>query len=112
MLGFRPAGEAYPQAKAAAGKALELDQTVAEAHNTLAEVKRGYDWDWAGAEAEFKRALELNPSYSLAHSGYASVLSNMGRYQEAIAQAQRARELDPISVSSNTALGRIFFRAR
>jgi TolB-like protein/DNA-binding winged helix-turn-helix (wHTH) protein/Tfp pilus assembly protein PilF len=112
MLGLRPAKEAYSKAKAAAGKALELDESVAEAHNTLAEVKRGYDWDWTGAEAEYKRALELNPSYSLAHSGYAGVLSNMGRHEEAIAQARRARELDPISVSSNTALGRILFRAR
>ena len=112
MLGLRPAGEAYSRAKAAAERALELDASVAEAHNTLAEVKRGYDWDWAGAETEFKRALDLNPSYSLAHSGYAGVLSNMGRHEEAIAQARRARELDPISVSSNTALGRILFRAR
>jgi TolB-like protein/DNA-binding winged helix-turn-helix (wHTH) protein/Tfp pilus assembly protein PilF len=112
MLGLRPAGEAYPKAKAAAEKALDLDPTVAEAHNTLAEVQKGYDWDWAAAEAEYKRALELNPSYSLAHSGYAGVLSNMGRHEEAIAQVRRARELDPISVSSNTALGRILFRAR
>ncbi len=112
MLGLRPAGEAYAKAKAAAEKALELDPTVAEAHNTLAEVNRGYDWDWAAAEAEYRRALELNPSYSLAHSGYAGVLSNMGRHEEAIAQVRRARELDPISVSSNTALGRILFRAR
>jgi TolB-like protein/DNA-binding winged helix-turn-helix (wHTH) protein/Flp pilus assembly protein TadD len=112
MLGLHPAGEAYSKAKAAAEKALELDPSLAEPHNTLAEVKRGYDWDWAGAEAEFKRALQLNPSYSLAHSGYATVLSNMGRHEEAIAEARRGRELDPISVSSNTALGRILFRAR
>lgn len=60
-------GEAYPKAKAAAIKALELDHTAAEAHNSLADVKKGYDWDWVAAEAEYKRALELNPSYSLAH---------------------------------------------
>jgi TolB-like protein/DNA-binding winged helix-turn-helix (wHTH) protein len=112
MLGLHPAGEAYSKAKAAAVKALELDPSVAEAHNTLAEVKRGYDWDWAGAERDYKRALELNPSYALAHAGYAGVLSNMGRHEEAIAQARLARELDPVSVSSNTALGRILFRAR
>ena len=68
MLGLEPPGEAYPKAKAAAEKAFELDTTVAEAHNTLAEVKKGYEWDWATAEAEFKRALELNPSYALAHA--------------------------------------------
>lgn len=112
MLGVRPPGEAYPLAKAAAEKALEFDQSLAEAHNTLAEVKKGYEWDWAASEAEYQRALELNPSYSLAHAGYAGLLSNLGRHEEAIAQAQRARELDPISVSSNTALGRILFRAR
>jgi tetratricopeptide (TPR) repeat protein len=112
MLGIRPAGETYPKARETAEKALRLDPTVAEAHNTLAEVKRGYDWDWPAAEEEYRRAIELNPSYSLAHSGYAGVLSNMGRHEEAIAQARRARELDPVSVSSNTALGRILFRAR
>jgi tetratricopeptide (TPR) repeat protein len=112
MLGFRPPGEAYPQAKAAAEKALELDHSLAEAHNTLAEVKKGYDWDWAASEAEYQHALELNPSYSLAHAGYAGLLSNLGRHEEAIAQARRGRELDPVSVSSNTALGRILFRAR
>jgi TolB-like protein/DNA-binding winged helix-turn-helix (wHTH) protein/Flp pilus assembly protein TadD len=112
MLGLRPAGEAYPKAKAAAEKALELDTTVAEAYNTLAEVKKGYEWDWSGAEVEFKRALELNPSYSLAHAGYAGLLSNLGRHQDAVAHAWRARELDPVSVSANTAMGRILFRAR
>ena len=112
MLGVRAPGDAYPKAKAAAEKALELDTSVAEAHNTLAEVKKGYEWDWPAAEVEFKRALELNPSYSLAHAGYAGLLSNMGRHEEAIAHAQRAQELDPISVSANTALGRILYRAR
>jgi TolB-like protein/DNA-binding winged helix-turn-helix (wHTH) protein/Flp pilus assembly protein TadD len=112
MLGFQPAEGAYSKAKTAARKALELDESLAEAHNTLAEVKRGYYWDWAGAESEFRRALQLSPNYSLAHSGYASVLSNMGRHEEAIVEARRSRELDPVSVSSNTALGRILFRAR
>ena len=112
MLGMRPANDAYPAAKAAALRALELDGTIGEAHNTLAEVERGYHFNWAAAEVEFKRALELNPSYALAHSGYAGVLSNMGRHQEAIAEAVRARELDPVSVSAHTALGRILYRAR
>jgi TolB-like protein/DNA-binding winged helix-turn-helix (wHTH) protein len=75
IFGLRPSGEVYPKARAAAKKALELDETVAEAHNTLADVKKGYEWDWAAAEAEYKRALELNPSYSLAHGWYADYLS-------------------------------------
>jgi TolB-like protein/DNA-binding winged helix-turn-helix (wHTH) protein/Tfp pilus assembly protein PilF len=112
MLGIRAPGEAYPKAKTAAEKALELDTTVAEAHNTLAEVKKGYEWDWSAAEVAFKRALELNPSYSLANAGYAGLLANLGRHEEAIAHARRALELDPVSVSANTAMGRIFFRAR
>lgn len=112
MLGLRAPGEAYPKTKAAAEKALELDTTVAEAHNTLAEVKKEYEWDWSAAEAEFKRALELNPSYSLANAGYAGLLANLGRHEDAIAHARRAREFDPVSVSANTAMGRILFRAR
>jgi tetratricopeptide (TPR) repeat protein len=109
IQGLRPSGEAYPKARSAAMKALELDETIAEAHNTLAEVKKGYDWDWAGAEGEYKRTLELNPSYS---GGYADYLSKMGRHKEAIAEARRMRELDPISVGSNTGLGMILYRAR
>jgi len=112
IFGLRPSGEVYPQARAAAMKALQLDETVAEAHNTLADVKKGYDWDWVAAEAEYKRALELNASYSRAHSWYADYLSKMGRHDEAIAEAKRARELDPISVNSNTLLGMILYRAR
>jgi TolB-like protein/DNA-binding winged helix-turn-helix (wHTH) protein/Tfp pilus assembly protein PilF len=112
IFGLRPSGEVYPKARAAAMKALQLDETVAEAHNTLADVKKGYDWDWVAAETEYKRALELNPSYSRAHSWYADYLSKMGRPGEAIAEAERARELDPISVTSNTLLGIILYRAR
>ncbi len=112
IFGLRPSGEVYPKARAAAMKALQLDETVAEAHNTLADVKKGYDWDWVAAEVEYKRALELNASYSRAHSWYADYLSKMGRLGEAIAEAGRARELDPISVNSNTLLGIILYRAR
>jgi hypothetical protein len=83
--------EALPKAKAAAIKALELDETVAEAHVALADVKKGYDWDWVGAEAEYKRALQLNPSYSLGHYLYADFLSKMKRHDEAIAQASTLR---------------------
>src|SRR5580704_314611 len=112
IFGIRPAREVYPEAKAAAMRALELDETVAEAHISLADAKKGYDWDWLGAEAEYKRALDLNPSYAIAHMWCADYLSKMGRHADAIAEAMRARELDPISVDSNAFLGFILYRAR
>lgn len=112
IFGFRPSQVVYPKARLAALKALQLDETIAEAHSTLADVKKGYDWDWAGAEAEYRRALELDPSYALAHSWYSEYLSKLGRHEEAIAEARRARELDPISVSRLTVLGMVFYRAR
>ena len=112
IFGIRPAREVYPKAKAAAMRALDLNETVAEAHISLADVKKGYDWDWPGAEAEYKRALNLNPSYAIGHMWYADYLSKMGRHPDAIAEATRARELDPISVDSNAFLGFILYRAR
>ncbi len=78
----------------------------------LADVKKGYDWDWPAAEAEYKLALELSPSYSLAHSWFAEYLTKRGRFDEAIAEAKRARQLDPVSASSNTLLGMVLYRAR
>jgi TolB-like protein/Tfp pilus assembly protein PilF len=112
ILGSLPAAEVYPKAKAAAIKALELDETVAEAHNSLADVRKGFDWDWAGAQAEYQRALELNPSDPVAHGWYADWLSKMGQHAEAIAEAGRARELDPVSVDWNSFLGLILYRSR
>ena len=112
IFGLRPSGEVYPKARAAAMKALELDETVAEAHLTLADVKKGYDWDWVGAEAEYKRALELNPSYAMAHALYADYLSKMRRHEEAIAEASQARKVDPISLHTNVVLGMTYYRAR
>jgi TolB-like protein/Tfp pilus assembly protein PilF len=112
IFGIRPARDVYPKARAAAMRALDLNETVAEAHISLADVKKGYDWDWPGAEAEYKRALNLNPSYAIGHMWYADYLSKMGRHSDAIAEATRARELDPISVDSNAFLGFILYRAR
>src|SRR5207245_5650629 len=77
-----PAEEAYLKAKAAALKALEIDDTLAEAHASLGGIKADYDWDFAGAESELKRAIELNPNYATAHHWYAQYLSGMGRHQE------------------------------
>jgi TolB-like protein/DNA-binding winged helix-turn-helix (wHTH) protein/Tfp pilus assembly protein PilF len=112
IYGLRPPREVYPKARDTANKALELDETVSEAHQSLADVKKFYDWDWAGAEEEYRRAIVLNPSNSLAHAQYADYLSRMGRYGEAIASATRAQELDPLHSARLAFLGLIFYRAR
>jgi TolB-like protein/DNA-binding winged helix-turn-helix (wHTH) protein/tetratricopeptide (TPR) repeat protein len=86
-----------PHARDAALRALQLDPNLAEAHTSLANVRMALEWDWAGAENEFKRAIELNPSYSTAHIWYAHYLVAVGRYDEAVAEAKRSLELDPLS---------------
>jgi DNA-binding winged helix-turn-helix (wHTH) protein/TolB-like protein/Flp pilus assembly protein TadD len=102
--------EAYPKARAAATKALEIDDTIAEAHTAAARIKANYDWDWPGAEAEFKRAIELNPNSSSAHYFYAlNYLVPMGKLDEAAAELRRARDLDQFSLILNTNLGLIFY---
>jgi serine/threonine-protein kinase len=103
---------AYPRAKAAALKALEIDETLAEAHTSLGAVRDDYDWDWAGAEKEFKRAIELNPSYATGHQWYAEYLSEMGRHNEAIAELKRAQASDPLSPIIGAVGGYIFLFAR
>jgi TolB-like protein/Flp pilus assembly protein TadD len=90
--------EALPKAKAAAIKALELDATLGEAHNSLAFCLDVFDWDLVAAEREFRRAIELNPSYATAHQWYASHLVVLGRNDEAIAEMRRAESLDPLSL--------------
>jgi serine/threonine-protein kinase len=90
--------DAFPQAKAAAKKALEIDEELAEAHASLAYVLAYYEWDWAGAEREFKRALELNPSYASAHHSYSRYLAARGRLEEATTEIERAQELDPLEI--------------
>jgi TolB-like protein/Flp pilus assembly protein TadD len=89
--------DAGPRAKAAAIRAIEIDGTLSEPHASLGLVKFWYEWDWKGAEEEFLRAIELNPSYSSAHQWYASYLNAMGRFEEAQAEQRRGRELDPLS---------------
>jgi TolB-like protein/DNA-binding winged helix-turn-helix (wHTH) protein/tetratricopeptide (TPR) repeat protein len=102
-----PPTEAFPRAKAAATRALELDDTLAEAHASLATFEFLYDRDWEGSEAEFKRALELNPNYANAHIWYAQSLLWMQRPDEAVDEAHRARDLDPLSLVINANLGLI-----
>jgi TolB-like protein/DNA-binding winged helix-turn-helix (wHTH) protein len=95
--GFVAPSEAFPHAKQAVTKALSLDDSLAEAHTSLAFVNAYYDRDWASADREFRRAIELNPNYANGHHWYAEFLSLMARHAEAIAESQRARELDPLS---------------
>ena len=105
--------DCYPKAKAAAKKALELDDTSAEAHTSLAQVSCYYDLDYPQAIREFQRAIELNPNYATAHQWYGSSgLAALTRFDEAIAELKRAIELDPLSLVINTDLGNTYYRAR
>jgi eukaryotic-like serine/threonine-protein kinase len=107
-----PPKEAMPIALDATRKALALDDNLAEAHTSLAKIKLSFEWDWPNAENEFKRAIELNPGYATAHQWYGIYLSEMGRHEESMAQRKQAQELDPLSLSISTGLGRAFFWAR
>jgi TolB-like protein/DNA-binding winged helix-turn-helix (wHTH) protein/Flp pilus assembly protein TadD len=99
--------EAFPKAKAAAIKALELDSALGEAHNSLAFVLDGFDWDFDSAGKEFRRAIELSPGYATAHHWYAWHLSLLGRYDEAIAEMRKAQNLDPLSLIINADLAEL-----
>jgi len=107
-----PSKDAFPKARDAANKALELDETLAEAHTSLAWIKTFFEWDWSGAQRSYKRAIELNPSYATAHHWYAALLGTIGRHNESIAEAKRAQELDPASVAISCSLGGMFLFAR
>lgn len=102
-----PPAEAFPKAREAALKAIEIDPARAEGHTALGTVSWGYDWDWAVAEKEFRRALELSPDNALAHLRLAVYLTTMGRFDEAIREGRRAQELDPLSAYTTTMLGYI-----
>lgn len=104
--------EAWPKARAASLKALEIDKTLGEAHASLALVELYYGFDWSGAERDFKRAVELSPNYATAHQWHGLYLSAMGRSEEAIAEEQRAHELDPLSPIMYRAAGVVFHNAR
>jgi serine/threonine protein kinase/tetratricopeptide (TPR) repeat protein len=97
-----PPRQAAPNAKEAANKALALDDALSEPHAALGLVKHTYDWDWSGAEREFKLAIEINPSYATARSWYSAYLQNTGRWEEATAQAKLAQEADPLSPMIST----------
>ena len=104
--------EARPKSKAAALKALELDDSLAEAHTTLADNYLYYDWDFAKADQEFRRAIAANPNYPTAHQWYAECLYSVGRFDEAIAEAKRAEELDPLSPAISNSVGAALYYAR
>ena len=100
------------KAKSAAEKSLEADEGLSEAHASMALVKFWFDWDWSGAEIEFTRSLELNPSYATAHQWYCWFLAAMGRHEDSIAEGRRALELDPMAPAINMALGKAYFLSR
>jgi serine/threonine protein kinase/Flp pilus assembly protein TadD len=105
FYGFLPSHDAMPKARQNAQKALELDDTIADAHNALAYIHLFYDWDFAKAEQEFKRAIELNPAYTPAHYWYASMLTLADRSGEALRENERAIATDPLSVQAHTRYG-------
>lgn len=109
--GYLDPKEGTPKAGAAAKKALELDDGLAEAHQALGRIKTNA-WDWVGAEQEIKRALELNPNLAEAHNLYSQLLSRLGRHDQAIAEARRAKELDPLALSRTSNIGFILYLAR
>jgi tetratricopeptide (TPR) repeat protein len=105
------ATDALPRAKAAARRALEIDGALAEAHASLASILTA-DWDWLAAEKAYKRSIKLNPHYATVRQWYAFYLTAMGRLEEALAEAQHAHELDPLSVIINRDLGMVYYYAR
>ena len=109
--GFPPL-EAMPRAKAAAVKAIELEDSLAEAHVSLALIRMQYDWDWQGAENEFKRAIALNPNYAPAYQWFVLYHLIMNRFDEALADAKKAQELDPLSLILYTNIGRTLYYSR
>ncbi|MFY9530336.1 MAG: protein kinase [Candidatus Acidiferrales bacterium] len=104
--------EAFPKAKTAALKALEIDPALSEAHTVLGEISWWYHWDWATAEKEYRRAIELDPNSAVAHLRYAYLLATVfGRFDEAIAEGRRAQELEPLSLIMNTYFGYVYTMA-
>jgi serine/threonine-protein kinase len=113
IYGEIPPNESMPKAKAAAMKALEMDATLAEPHTSLGCIRAVYDWDFPGAEIEFKRSIELDPGYPTSHHWYAiNCLAPLGRMEEAITELEIAQKLDPLSLIINASLGLQFYYAR
>jgi serine/threonine-protein kinase len=111
FLGQSPPREAFPKAKAAALKALEIDSDLPEAHTSVGYISMIYDWDWETAERSFKRALELNPGYAVARQYFAAYLGIMGRFNECLSEVKQAVETDPLSVRLHAELGNYLYWA-
>jgi DNA-binding winged helix-turn-helix (wHTH) protein/TolB-like protein/Flp pilus assembly protein TadD len=111
ILDTLPAQETMPKARSAAMKALELDDGLSEAHAALGYVKHRYEWDFAGAEREFKRAIELNPKYPTAHQWYGWYLISLGKFDEALSECKLAQQLDPLSLYTNLTLGAPYYHS-
>jgi len=107
-----PPGEAFAKAREAVTRALEIDDKLAEAHTSLAYIKNWYDWDWPGAETEYRRAIELNQNYVTAHQWLALEMAQTGRMAEAASEIKRAQDLDPLGLIANINAGWIFYHAR
>lgn len=113
LYGASPPKFVMPKAKAAAQKAIEIDADLPEAHISLGCIQSVYDWDWSGAEEQFKWGIDLNPNYAIAHHWYAiNYLVPMGRFDEAIDEVKKALDLDPISLVINTTVGLVHYYAR
>lgn len=110
--GLLPPGQSYPKAKEAAFKALDLDKSLAEAHAAMGTIMADYDWDWAGAEREYKEAIRLKPGCAQAHHWYAFLLMYLGRYEEAIREIRIALNLDPLAPRIAANVGGLLFYAR
>jgi TolB-like protein/Tfp pilus assembly protein PilF len=110
--GMMPMRDSHARGRAAALKALDIDDTVAEAHAAIATITSDFYWDWDEAERRFRRAIELNPSYATAYHWYSFYLGNMGRFDEALAAATKAQELDPLSLVASANVGLAYLRAR
>lgn len=107
-----PPREAFAQAKVAVTRALELDDSLAEAHTSLGMIRMLYDWEWLSAEKEFKLAVKLNPNYALAHHWYGKYLARMARFPEALAELHVARDLEPLSLSTISSIAGCYYLAR
>ena len=112
LIGWVPSSESYVRAKAAVEKALSLDSELGEAHATLGFIKTHYERDWAGAEAEFKKAIELNPGHAIAHQWYADYFLARGEYEKFLAEVKLAQELDPLSASIDKDVARYYYFTR
>jgi serine/threonine-protein kinase len=112
VLGMAPPEEVWPKAEAAATRALELDDSLAEAHSAMGLLHSFYEWDWTKAEQSYRKAVELNPGDATARQRFAVLLSRLGRHREAIDEMEQARELDPLSLTINNAVAVTLYMAR